>query len=352
MCQIAKYLLIVILSIAGSLGAIELLLRKTRILDQLNNPLPSYIPEHLFTQYKKIDKDGYVDKFGFRSNFKTDSLLDNLKKTTGCKVVVLGDSFVWGSGVPIIDSWPSQLQQITKCQIFPFGKPGWSSYQYLDFYEQHLRKLNFDFLILGIVANDPHPIGKLGQLKFQPNLYQRRTKKPINIDSNHLDELLIDDYINSVVGGYLNSKTNSTGSMNSPPIVSWGYNNWRNRLYEPDVFNLWRKSVLDSIMSIDHPTAALLTPTGNSQQEVTIFAQLSKVFKNNCIPFLNMMPELDRHFTYKIRPREAWANPSDGHPGKLQNSLYAAGALKLLSLLKKQDRTSKEVLNSKLECVD
>ena len=44
-----------------------------------------------------------------------------------------------------------------------------------------------------------------------------------------------------------------------------------------------------------------------------------------------MMSELNSLFNNELRPRSAWANSNDAHPGKVQNKLYAEGAIKLIS---------------------
>ncbi|RBP51058.1 SGNH/GDSL hydrolase family protein [Arenicella xantha] len=329
---IATYFFILFASILATCVLIESLLRYTAWLDQLNNPQPSYIPAYLYEQYQEVDKDGYVDLFGFRTTFATNNLIETLKQTDGCRVVVLGDSFVWGSGLSVQQSWPSQLQKLTPCTVFPFGKPGWSSYQYLNLYQTHLRELEFDYLIIGIVANDPHPLGKLDTLNFSPELYQRHSVKLINHNGQrqYLDSLTFDDYINSVLGGFAESSKSSQGSMDRPPIISWGYYNWRKRLYESDVYTAWENALVKTVESAKHPTCLLLTPTSNSADEIAIFDQIETTLANHGLNYLNMMPKLDALFESSIRPRDAWANPADGHPGTKQTALYAKGASELL----------------------
>ena len=123
----------------------------------------------------------------------------------------------------------------------------------------------------------------------------------------------------------------STGSIDQPPIISWGYKNWRDRLYEPDVFGLWVSNIVKAIAGLKHNTCVFLTPTGNSEQEIEIFEQLANTFQKHNIPHFNMMPELNAMFDSHLRPRSAWANPSDAHPGIAQNKLYAKGASRLLN---------------------
>ena len=71
----------------------EGVLRATTLFDQLERPSPSYIPRYLRKEDTRIDRAGFVTEEGFRTDTQVDSLLRRLK-TDGCKVVVIGDSFV------------------------------------------------------------------------------------------------------------------------------------------------------------------------------------------------------------------------------------------------------------------
>ncbi len=108
---------------------------------------------------------------------KTDDLIESLKAERGCKVVVLGDSFVWGDGLDPEIRWPSKFEKLVNCRVFPFGKNGWSTIEYLGFYEQHLRRLDFDYLLISIVENDPDPRGHFSTYKFSPDFMPQRQNR-------------------------------------------------------------------------------------------------------------------------------------------------------------------------------
>ena len=74
-------------------------LRNTTWLDQLNFPNPSYMPPELRLEYADADEDGFISLDGFRTVSQVDSLLTHFKNHNGCKIIVLGDSFVWGQGL-------------------------------------------------------------------------------------------------------------------------------------------------------------------------------------------------------------------------------------------------------------
>ena len=51
------------------------------------------------------------------------------------------------------------------------------------------------------------------------------------------------------------------------------------------------------------------------------------------MPYINLYDETVEVFGGEIRPREAWANRADAHPGDLQTSVYARGAREVLTQL-------------------
>ena len=162
---------------ALSLASLEIALRKTTLFDQLSDPTPFYFPQYLVEADRLISKTGFVDVNGFRSNEKTDDLIESLKAERGCKIVVLGDSFVWGDGLRPEIRWPSKLEKLINCKVFPLGRNGWSTIEYLGFYEQHLRRLDFDYLLISIVENDPHPRGRFSTYNFSPDFMPQRQNR-------------------------------------------------------------------------------------------------------------------------------------------------------------------------------
>lgn len=330
-----KYVLIVLVSFVFFIVLMESLLRYTTLLDQTQSDAPSYIPDYLKDIDVNIVKDGFVDKAGFRSLYDTESLLDLLDREDGCKLVVLGDSFVWGDGLPVKETWPSKLQSMTKCKVFPFGKNGWSTLEYFGFYEKNLQDKKFDGLIVGVVDNDPHPRGAYLSYSYGRDVYvQKYKKEEIKAYLKETYPLLLDlkvtDYLISVVGGLIDKYTVVEGDFESQPIVAYGYLNWRRRLYEDDVYLKWL-NVIDGFMkNTKHKTCFLLTPTSNDGESKEIFNKISTSFDERSLQYKNTMSELDRLLEYKPRTRSDWANMADGHPGVRQTELYAREAYELL----------------------
>jgi hypothetical protein len=317
----------------------EAVLRATTLLDQLDRDAPSYIPRNLRKLGSSIDRQGFITAEGFRTDTQVASLLGKLESDTGCKVVVLGDSFVWGAGLPPSQRWTSKLERLIDCTVYPVAKRGWSSFEYLGFYDQHLKELQFDYLLIGVVSNDPHPRGV-----FQSHGY---TADPLIQSTAHtlgnlagfaaLDELRSTfrayDYINQIVKNVLDARAATHGSLAAPPIVAYSYESWERRLYEDDIYSLWTRGLDDFTKLSRHKLGFLLTPTGVSPREQFIWDKISGTLSGLGATYRNVYPQVEQLFEGKPRPRSAWANPSDAHPGDAQTTLYAQEALLLLKEL-------------------
>jgi hypothetical protein len=82
------------------------------------------------------------------------------------RIAVLGDSFIWGDGLPYEKVWSHKLeQQLTAAydsvEVISWGHNGWSTRDEFIFFKEHGIDFDIDLLIIGWVENDPD----LGQIK-------------------------------------------------------------------------------------------------------------------------------------------------------------------------------------------
>lgn len=335
---IGKKFAVILFSCSIPIMIFELLLRTTNLFNQVDRSLPSYIPAYL----KKLDADiyeagGYITQDGFRTwDPDIKNLLNTLITDDGCTIVILGDSFVMGDGLPANETWPAKLNSLVDCNVYPFGRNGWSSLEQFKFYETHLSSLNFDYLIVGVVSNDLHPRGNYCGGNYSASAYQIRNFSILHL-LGRVDSLIETgsyaiSYIDQVIKNLITPQFKASGSLDNLPIVSWGYANWERRLYEPDVYHQWASSVECFYDNVSHPTAFLLTPTTVSDKQAGYFSQIQRTMVNLKIPHQNIYPSLQK-LLGKQRSRNDWANLADGHPGSRQTSLYANEALQLLRLI-------------------
>lgn len=317
----------------------ELLLRATPLFDQLDRPSPSYIPRYLRKADGHIDRAGFLTREGFRTDTQVDSLLQQLQSDDGCKVVVIGDSFVWGDGLYPQQRWTSKLQQQIRCHVYPFGRNGWSSLEYFGYYAANLRDLDFDYLLVGVVSNDPHPRGVFLRHSYPVD--------PVLSPDDHEISQMVGlpglrrlrstfasyDYIDQITKNLLDARTPTRGSLAQPPVVAYGYSKWERRLYEDDIYSVWESALSDMVAYSRHKIGFVLTPTSNSPRDEWIWNKVDATMAAKGFVYANAYGELAGLFHSQPRPRSAWANPADAHPGEAQTTLYAACALRVLQQL-------------------
>ena len=95
------------------------------------------------------------NSFGF-----TDREHSKVKPKGVYRIAVLGDSFVWGDGVPYEQAWSHKLerkllQKYDSIEVLHWGRCGWSTKDEMNFFVQHGKDFDVDLLIIGWVDNDP-----------------------------------------------------------------------------------------------------------------------------------------------------------------------------------------------------
>ena len=146
---------LILVIILGGVGiVIETLLGLTRALDEYNSRKPSYYPlrDSLVHEHNLRAKMLNTNEYGF-----VDLDVNTYDKNEKCKIAVLGDSFVWGSGFAVGSDqrWTSQLQKlIPNCRILHWGIPGWGPVEQEEFMRTKGNRHVVDLIIIGVVTND------------------------------------------------------------------------------------------------------------------------------------------------------------------------------------------------------
>ena len=331
--------LTILISCLIPLLSLEIFLRSTSLLDQVDSPHPSYIPKYMRDYDADIEKTGFITDEGFRTSEDIISLLRKLQEDKGCKVVVLGDSVIWGAGLEPDIRWPNKLSNHIRCNVYPFGKNGWTSIEQFGFYEKFLIKLDFDYLLIGIVENDPHPRGEFLNYSFEPEIYKRSNWGILQVfGMNAFHQTLSDlsysyDYTSQLFAAIITPLIKTKGSLSDPPIWAPGYPEWRNRLYKNDVYSLWENVLSDFNKISNHSYGFVLTPTAGIESEKELWTKVDKTISQLDVPYVNLHEITFKTFQGKIRPRKNWANMADAHPGDVQTSLYAKGSVEVLRKL-------------------
>ena len=111
-------------------------------------------------------------------------------------------------------------------------------------------------------------------------------------------------------------------------ILTFGYPNWRNYLYEERNFSVWEESLKIFANKTNHPVTFVITATSTDQKSDKSTRNISQVISAIKESGLD---HIDCSIIYKgSRPRSEWANASDAHPGPNEVKHYATCAEKHL----------------------
>lgn len=93
------------------------------------------------------------------------------------RILIVGDSFTWGSGVEAHQTYPLQLERllnegspVERVEVVIWSRPGWNTVQELRATLPALPDLDPDLLILGYCLNDVEPTEKRTREREQASL--------------------------------------------------------------------------------------------------------------------------------------------------------------------------------------
>lgn len=325
---------------------------------QISSNTPFYISSYYRLQDSKIDRDGFFDKDGFRTQKKTETgslILDfytfHFKKNRTCSIVIISDSSGFGDGRLVNQSWPSLFQEKTKCRVFNFSRNGWSSIEMFSFHDKFLKMVNYDHLIVSLVSNDPHLRGSYDKYSYDKNFHQQKyfidfltfKKFPFSMVDDFYNKLikysdsiyLIDKTINHFL-----QKKESKGSLENPPIIDWGYANWASRFNNTNYQKKWREVILAFNKNNKDKNISYFAAIHLNNKEDYFYSSLIDFFNKNEVKYIYCRTEALE--LMKTMTRKDWANPADGHPGD-RNVDYFVDCLK-----KNLVTSDKQLINKKL----
>lgn len=232
------------------------------------------------------------------------------------RIAVLGDSFVWGDGLPDAEMiWSRRLKRrieksYPEVQVLEWGLCGWSTRDQLRFLKsiepEHV--YDIDYLVIGFVTNDPDMGDKeqkyikwdacpLYLCKWLPTLYR-----------------WIQPYVERYV--YEN-------------FSDYGYANWENHLYSPQNLENYRRLLLDLKEFLDSkniPFFFVFTPNTPNNRFAELYKPIRELFDSLGIGYIDLYPVVVEKFGDLPRsqwPQKLYANPVNGHPGPALTSVYA-----------------------------
>jgi len=96
------------------------------------------------------------------------------KRKNTFRVVVLGDSYTWGSGVYPDDAYPRRLERrlsavfdTYRAEVINWSRPGWNTSEQWRSFEPRLDVLDPDLVIVGFCLNDAEPTSRDERERFR-----------------------------------------------------------------------------------------------------------------------------------------------------------------------------------------
>lgn len=306
-------LLLSLLSLVLLAAVAETVLNSGR-LDDLDNPAPIWIPPHLEAVNQEVLVANYVFSRGHPHGF-TDRPRPTAKPTGTVRVAVVGDSFVWGDGLPWAMTWGHRLERMlrrryTGVEVLSWGRNGWSTLDQARFLARHGMAWEPDLVLVGFVTNDPdlHEIPLKRLTWHESAAYGIIARVVPNLAS------FFADHLNAFLRRYL--------------LLDHGYERWVDRLYgEANLARYGR--VLELLAELCRrrgaALAVVMTPPRCGDDIRDKYHRVGPLFDRAGIARLDLLPVVCRRFG-DVNPRHLWANPANGHPGPALQALYARRA--------------------------
>jgi len=302
-----RNILLLFITIFFLLTMFELVL-STGYFDNLDSDSPIWIPYRYRLQDDNINNKHRLkaeqNKYGFNDinrKFKRES--NNV-----LRFAVLGDSFVWGTGVADSLIWSHRLQKkfsdkSLNVEILNWGKDGWSTQNEKDFLYETGYKFDIDLIIVTVGANDVDN----GKYKLRMMIH------PQGEIYNLLQNTLLKIFPNSVsfIIDYINAFSNE--------YLGYGYSNWLKSNYSKENLLEWElyvKEIMQFGIKKDVKILFVLLPENHSKILDKYFKIMDSILNKINADYVNLFPIIKASLK-NYTDRQLWANPANGHPGKL-----------------------------------
>ncbi|MBE9542475.1 MAG: SGNH/GDSL hydrolase family protein [Proteobacteria bacterium] len=303
-------------------------------MDDIDNPKPVWIPP----SYKEMDIDIHKKNVNFASHnpFVFNDIARSRGKLPGYyKIAVLGDSFIWGGGVNYSGIWSHKLEEkinkkYNNIETLSWGISGWNTLDELIFWRRFGKKFNIDYLIVGFVDNDPD-LNNVERRNFK--WQQSRAFYPVAKIFPLTFDFLV-SYFNAFLENF---------------FKEYGYNNWLKQTYSKENLEKYEnvlQKFAQSCKDNDTPLLFVLTASNYHSSTKERHEKITSLLEKVGIDYLDLYPDVYEKF-HDVNIRSLWANPANGHPGKLLTELYSQKVLSYLENEVKLEVISKENLNKK-----
>nr|CAI78696.1 hypothetical protein [uncultured Gammaproteobacteria bacterium] len=237
----------------------------------------------------------------------------NYEKSPGkIRIAILGDSFVWGDGLPNDQVWSKRLEKMLQdsgyqnTEVCSWGRNGWSTADEYAFLKAEGFKYHIYLLIVGWTTNDP-----------DMNLYKR--------ESLDWQDASLFIPIKRAVPYSFDFLSSGINNFIEKTLKKQGYAIWQDRLYRDSNLKQYQALLADfsNYLAINNiPFFFALTPNTYQQEYQAFHNKVIPLFQKAGIPYYSLFPAIANELGH-IPIRKLWANPANGHPGPLVTEIYA-----------------------------
>ena len=245
------------------------------------------------------------------------------------RIMVLGDSFIWGFGLPYEQGLGRKLQRAVAqaapgVEVLAFGRPGWATLHEVGFLENEARAYGMfeaDFVLIAFVVND---------LDLLDDAWRNYRKK---IDWNNAALRAIGKVVPYTLGFVAGHADAAMEVLTD----DHGEANWMKRLWSDANLAGYRRVLARLKAALDAakvPFAVALMPANpNVDYYRPKFELMAAMLKDLGIAHVDLLPGVvaackgrDMGRNYRL----LWANPADAHPGDAMTTALAEGTLDYL----------------------
>lgn len=308
----------------------------------------------------RINRDNYHKNKATPESivWRSDGFPVSEEKSQAKRILVIGDSFVWGDGYANLnDIWWRQLQRelasrgYSHVEVIGAGYCGLSTHEELTQARKIILRYDPDLVIWGYVTNDPDE-RLVKQLYYVDELEDSVARAAGKEGGDQATR----DWISRIpstlfpnIRMLLKSRRNSKLAVElSNEQNGYDYNTWESKILEGANFEAYKKTVHDLASFIRQsgtPTFMMALPTYPSrnyfrpkyQKVEPVFAQAGIDFKDTLDDLLAEYGNLDDGSSGSSSASLSWQgllswgiNPVNGHPGTRATHFYAVEAANYL----------------------
>lgn len=264
------------------------------------------------------------------------------------RILVVGDSFVWGDGLANLNHvWWRQLQWELErrgywtVDVLALGARGASTQDQLGWLLRGnvLAAVKPDVLIFGYVTNDPIIWTRGRKVPLVPSLEATPTDRSVFL--SQLEALFPN------LGFQLGERYTARQQRLRSSSRGWSYADWEMKLLEGPNFMLYRDvarvtgELAAELKSQGKPMFFVATPNLPSAEYFSPrHRPVQELFTQLGIDFFDLLPDFTARYS-NLPPTAFSASPANGHPGPLTTHFYAVQIADLL------ERHYRQVLGQK-----